>query len=138
VAVLTSTATCTAFRAADETTGEVINARVLTKRVGFLVALIRAMTTSVVAARWNDGDLGRLGEGAGPDGRTLPSKGWMALRRLGWGAGMPDGVYVSDRVRRAAEEAAARALWLAVHRHLLLQAILAVWPADPRRRTDAG
>jgi Putative transposase DNA-binding domain len=137
VAVLTSTATCTAFRAADETTGEVINARVLGKRVEFLAALTRAMSTSVVAAHWNDGDLGRLGDGVGPDGRTLPSKGWMALRRLGWGADMPDGVYVTDRVRRAAEEAAARALRLAVHHHEILKAILAAWPADPRRPTDA-
>ena len=137
MAVLTSTATCTAFRAVDEATGEVINARVLGKRVEFLAALTQAMSTSVVAAHWNDGDLGRLGDGVGPDGRTLPSKGWMALRRLGWGADMPDGVYVPDRVRRAAEEAAARALRSAVHRHQVLKAILAARPADPRRPTDA-
>jgi Putative transposase DNA-binding domain len=137
VAVLTSTATCTAFRAADETTGEAINARVLAKRVGFLAALTRTMSTSVVAAHWKDGDLGTLRDGAGPDGRTLPSKGWMALRRLGWGADMPEAVHVSDRVRRVAEEAAARALRSAVHRHEILKAILAAWPADPRRPTDA-
>jgi hypothetical protein len=137
VAVLTSTATCTAFRAADETTGEVINARVLAKRVGFLAALTRAISTAVVAARWNEADLVTLGSGVGPEGRALPSKGWMALRRLGWGTGMPEDVHVSDRVRRVAEEAAARALRSAVHRHQILKVILASWPDDPRQRTDA-
>jgi hypothetical protein len=108
VAVVTSTATCTAFRAVDETTGQVVTAHMLVERVGFLAALTQAMSTSVVAAHWNDGDLGRVGEGVGPDGRALPGKGWMALRRLGWHASAPEGVYASDRVRRAAEEAAAR------------------------------
>ena len=100
VAVVTSTATCTAFRAVDETTGEVGPTRVLVERVGFLAALAQAMTMSVVAARWNDGDLCRVGRGVGPDGRALPTKGWMALRRLGWHAAAPEGVYASDRVRR--------------------------------------
>jgi hypothetical protein len=137
VAVVTATATCTAFRAVEERTGEVVTSRLLVERVGFLAALTRAMSAAVVAARWNDGDLGRVGSGVGPDGRDLPSKGWMALRRLGWGAGMPEGVYVSDRVRRVAEEAAARVLRSAAHRQQILEAILAAWPADPRRRTDA-
>jgi len=137
VAVVTSTATCTAFRALDETTGEVGPTRVLVERVGFLAALAQAMTMSVVAARWNDGDLCRVGRGVGPDGRALPTKGWMALRRLGWHAAAPEGVYASDRVRRVTEEAAARVLRLAVHRRAVVQAILASWPADPRQRTDA-
>jgi hypothetical protein len=137
VAVLTSTATCAAFRAVERDTGELVPTRLLVKRVGFLAALIQAMTTAVIATRWNEGDLGRVGSGVGPDGRALPSKGWMALRRLGWGAGMPEGVYVSDRVRRVAEEAAARALRLAVHRQQILGAILAAWPADPRQPSDA-
>jgi hypothetical protein len=137
VVVLTATATCTAFRAVEQATGELVPTRLLVERVGFLAALTQAMSTSVVATHWNDGDLGRLGDGAGPDGRTLPSKGWMALRRLGWGSGMPEGVHVSDRVRRVAEEAAARALRSAVHRHEILKAILAVWPDDPRQGTDA-
>lgn len=128
VAVVTATATCTAFRAVEERTGGVVTSRVPVERVGFLAALTQAMSAAVVAARWNDGDLGRVGSGVGLDGRALPSKGWMALRRLGWGAGMPEGVYVSDRVRRVAEEAAARVLRLAVHRQQILEAILAAWP----------
>ena len=137
MAVVTATATCTAFRAVDERTGEVVIARVLIERVGSLAALTQAMSTSVVAAHWNDGDLGRVGSGVGPDGRALPAKGWMALRRLGWRAAVPEGGYAPDRVRRVAEEAAARVLRLAVHRRAVVQAILAAWPADTRRRTDA-
>jgi hypothetical protein len=137
VAVLTSTATCTAFRAVEQATGELVPTRLLTKRVGFLAALIQAMSTSVVTAHWNEADLVTIGSGIGPDGRALPAKGWMALRRLGWHATALEGVYVSDRVLRAAEEAAARALRLAVHRHQLLRAILGAWPDDPHQRTDA-
>jgi hypothetical protein len=137
VAVLTSTATCAAFRAVEQATGELVPTRLLVERVGFLAALTRVMSAAVVAARWNDGDLGRVGSGVGLDGRALPSKGWMALRRLGWGAGLPEGMYVPDRVRRVAEEAAARMVRSAVHRQQILGAILAAWPADPRRRTDA-
>ncbi|MFL6191626.1 MAG: zinc ribbon domain-containing protein [Actinomycetes bacterium] len=138
MAVVTATATCTAFRAVEEKTGEGVTSRVLVERVGFLAALTRAMSAAVVAAHWNDADLVTIGLAVGPDGRALPPNGWMALRRLGWGTGMPEGVYASDRVRRVAEEAAARALRSAAHRHQILGAILAAWPADPRRRTDAG
>jgi hypothetical protein len=59
------------------------------------------------------------------------------MRRLGWAAVAPPNVHVSDRVRRLAEEAAARALRLAAHRGVVVHAILATWPADPWRRTDA-
>jgi hypothetical protein len=135
--VLTSTATCAAFRAVEQATGELVHTRLLVERVGYLAALTRAMSAAVVAAHWNDADLVTIGSGVGPDGRGLPPNGWMALRRLGWGARMPGGVYVSDRVRRVAEEAAARVLRSAVHRQQILGAILAAWPADPPRRTDA-
>lgn len=46
-------------------------------------------------------------------------------------------VYVSDRVRRAGEEQAARALRLALHHRAVVGALLATWPADPSRRTRA-
>src|SRR6266511_2035874 len=110
VVTLTATATCTALRAVEETTGELAPARLLAERVGFLAALIQAMSTRVVATRWTDPALATLELGVWPDGRALPAKGWMALRRLGWAAGAPEGVHASDRVRRVAGEAAARAL----------------------------
>jgi hypothetical protein len=137
VAALTATATCTAFRAVAEATGELVPARLLAERVGFLAALTQELATAVVAARWNDRDLATLSLGIGPDGRNLPAKGWMALRRLGWAAAAPAGVQVSDRVRRVAEEVAARALRSAVHRSAVLHAILGSWPADPWRRSDS-
>lgn len=42
---------------------------------------------------------------------------------------------MSDRVRRAAEEQAARTLRLALHRRAVITAVLAAWPADSHRRT---
>jgi hypothetical protein len=80
--------------------------------------------------------LATLAGGVGPDGRDLAGNGWMALRRLGWGAVAPPGVAVSDRVRRIAEEEAARALRLACHRRGVIAALAATWPKDPFARTD--
>lgn len=137
MAELTATAPCTAFRAVEEATGEPVSARLLAERVDFLAALTQELATEVVVAHWNDDDLVRVGSRVGPDGRALPSKGWAAMRRLGWAAVAPADVHVSDRVRRLAEEAAARALRLAAHRGVVVHAILATWPVDPWRRTDA-
>jgi hypothetical protein len=136
MAALTATVTCTAFRAVEEATGEVVPGRLLVERVGFLAALTQRTTAAMVATRWNEADLATVGSGVGPDGRALPAKGWMALRRLGWASVAPEGVYLPDRVRRVAEEAAARALRLAVRRRAVVRAIVGSWPADPRRRTD--
>jgi hypothetical protein len=55
VAALTATATCTAFRAVQEATGELVPARLLAERVGFLATLTQELAMAVVAARWNDG-----------------------------------------------------------------------------------
>jgi len=51
------------------------------------------------------------------------------------GAVAPAGVVVNDRVRRIAEEEAARLLRAAVHRRAAVAALLATWPADPGART---
>ncbi|WP_319459638.1 zinc ribbon domain-containing protein [Micromonospora sp. RTP1Z1] len=110
--------------------------RVLAERVGWLADLVRGMADEVIVARWSDAHLAELAGGVGPDGRRLPGNGWMALRRLGWGAVPPAGVVVSDRVRRIAEEEAARVLRLACHRRGTVAALLATWPADPSARTD--
>ncbi|PWR13797.1 transposase [Micromonospora sicca] len=104
-------------------------------RVGWLADLVRGMADGVIVAHWSDADLAVFGGGVGADGRRLPSSGWMALRRLGWGAVAPAGVVVSDRVRRIAEEEAARALRLACHRRQVVAALLATWPDDPFART---
>jgi hypothetical protein len=108
----------------------------LAERVGWLAGLVGQMANRVIGERWSDADLAVLAGGVGADGRELPSKGWMALRRLGWVARPPVGVVVSDRVRRIAEEEAARALRAAAHRRAVVAALLATWPADPTARTS--
>lgn len=140
VARLMATATCTAFRGVVEGSGELVGQWMLWERVGFLAALCRELTGRLVASRWDETSLDVLAAGVDGRGEALPSKGWMAMRRLGWpskDAAPGEVVYVSDRVRRAAEEYAARTLRLAVHRRSLVAAVLATWPADPGRRTEA-
>ncbi|TMR93662.1 hypothetical protein [Nonomuraea basaltis] len=144
MAVMVATATCTGHRAVVEATGQVLTGPLLAERVAWLTALTRAMTAGIVAGRWNARDLDVLAAGVGVDGRVLPVKGWMAIRRLAWGcaAGIPGGgvsgggVYVSDRVRRCAEEQAARMLRAALHRRGVVAAILATWPQNPQRRSE--
>ncbi|WP_406079778.1 zinc ribbon domain-containing protein [Micromonospora sp. NBC_00858] len=139
---LTSTATCTAYRAVCGGTPDApgvrvpVAGRVFAERVGWLADLVRGMADQVIAVHWSDADLAVLAGGVGVDGRRLPASGWMALRRLGWGAVAAAGVVVSDRVRRIAEEEAARALRLGCHRRAVVAALLATWPADPFARTD--
>ncbi|TMR90339.1 transposase, partial [Nonomuraea basaltis] len=85
MAVMVAIATCTGYRAVLEATGEVVAGPVLVERVAWLAALAQAMTAGIVAERWNARDLDLLAAGVGVDGRVLPVKGWMAIRRLGWG-----------------------------------------------------
>ncbi|MDP4503327.1 zinc ribbon domain-containing protein [Nonomuraea turcica] len=158
MAVIVATATCSGYRAVLEATGQVVAGPVLAERVVWLAALTQTLTAGIVADRWNARDLDLLAAGVGPDGRVLPAKGWMAVRRLGWGCAAPvtggevtggevtggevtgtvagGGVYVSDRVRRCAEEQAARMLRAVLHRRGIVAAILATWPENPRRRSE--
>jgi hypothetical protein len=133
-----ATATCTAYSGVLEVTGERVGQRVLLERVGFLARLSQDLTGSLVASRWDEDFLDVLAAGLDARGEDLPSKGWMAWRRLEWTGGVtaPAGVYVSDRVRRGAQEYAARTLRLALHRRTIVAAILGTWPTDPRRRTE--
>ncbi|WP_329218456.1 hypothetical protein OG352_19230 [Streptomyces sp. NBC_01485] len=72
------------------------------------------------------------GEDAG--GRGLPSNAWMALRRLGWSCGPPEGVRVNDRIVRMAQEQAGRVLRSVKWRADLTVGVLTTWPADPAKR----
>ncbi|MDR6318918.1 hypothetical protein J3R03_003114 [Actinoplanes couchii] len=139
---LTATATCTAGAArvvsgTPEKPGlaQPVNRRMLVERAGFLTALVQRLAGGLLATAWAEQHLDQLASGVDAEGRRLPSKGWMALRRLGWTPLIPAGVRVPDRVRRAAGEETARALRLALHRRAVTTAIIATWPADPRRRT---
>ncbi|MGW3568771.1 zinc ribbon domain-containing protein [Streptomyces sp. NPDC000941] len=149
-----ATATCTAFGAVLEDGGHRVGQRLLYERVGFLGVLCRDLAAELVVSRWDEASLEVLAAGVDKRGESLPSKGWMALRRLGWntpapasapapapaegaGVGGAVGVYVSDRVRRAGQEQAARTLRLALYRRAVVMALLATWPADPSRRSGA-
>lgn len=136
---LMATAPCTAFGGVVEGSGERVGGRLLYQRVSFLAELCGGLTRQLVASRWDEDSLDLLAAGVDGQGESLPSKGWMALRRLGWAqaAAPAEGVYVSDRVRRASQEYAARTLRLALHRRALVAAILATWPGDPHRRSEA-
>lgn len=139
MAKLMATATCTAFSGVLEATGERVGQRALLERTGFLARLSQTLTDALVAARWDEASLDVLAAGLDEQSESLPSKGWMALRRLNWPRQVPSpaGVYVSDRVHRGAQEYAARTLRLALHRRTIVTAVLATWPADPGRRTEA-
>ncbi|GAA4622310.1 hypothetical protein GCM10023196_013970 [Actinoallomurus vinaceus] len=119
----------------DEKTGEVVTARVVAERVGWVADLVAGMATGLLAEYWNVDDVARLASGVDDAGRVLPSNAWMALRRLGWGVTAPEGVRVNDRIVRMAQEQAGRILRGAHHRAEMVAGILATWPADPDRRT---
>ncbi|MGW0822058.1 zinc ribbon domain-containing protein [Streptomyces sp. NPDC002845] len=135
-----SCASASAFRGLDTVTGEVLGAQALAERVGWLTSLVEALCAGVTSAHWNRSDLARLASGRDRSGARLPSNAWMAVRTLGWGAAVPEGLYVPDRVRRVAEEQAGRALRSAWWRSEITDAVLATWPtgpdADPMRRTE--
>jgi hypothetical protein len=65
----------------------------------------------------------------------LPRAAWMALRRLAWIPAVREGLKVSDRIVRMAQEQAGRSLRSAQWRAELTAAVLATWPADPDKRT---
>ncbi|KAK1185465.1 transposase [Streptomyces sp. NBS 14/10] len=91
----------------------------------------------MVQEHWNGADLAHLASGVDRSGTSLPSQGWMALRRLGWSVTVAEGVYVPDRVVRIVQEQAGRVLRSAWWRAEITAALLATWPADPARRTEA-
>jgi hypothetical protein len=59
------------------------------RRVGWLAALAQTMAAQVLTERWTGAALTDLASGKSGDGRPLPAKGWMAVRRLGWGCTTP-------------------------------------------------
>ncbi|MEU5726461.1 hypothetical protein ABZ783_32245, partial [Micromonospora sp. NPDC047738] len=95
------------------------------------------MVAALVGEHWNRVDVEVLAAGVDAGGRRLPSHAWMAVRRLGWTVAPPRGVRVNDRVVRMAQEQAGRALRSAAWRADVTAGVLAVWPADPRKRTPA-
>ena len=120
----------------DEKSGEVLTAAVLAERVGWCTGLTAGMTASLLGEHWNTADVTTLAAGVDAGGRKLPSNAWMALRRLGWTTAAPEGVKVNDRIVRAAQEQAGRALRSVKWRADVVAGILATWPVDPKKRTE--
>ncbi|MFF0081371.1 transposase [Streptomyces canus] len=126
-----------ALRGVDAVSGEQLDQAALVERAGRLTALVGSLASGVVREHWSGADLARLASGIDRSGTRLPSQGWMALRRLGWAVTIPQGVYVPDRVVRIAQEQAGRVLRSAWWRAEITTALLATWPAEPARRTEA-
>ncbi|WP_234393197.1 transposase [Streptomyces pactum] len=93
------------------------------------------MAANLLAAHWNATDVNALASGVDGEGRAMPSKAWMALRRLGWTVAPAEGLRVSDRIVRMAQEQAGRTLRAVKWRADLTTGVLQTWPAEPGRRT---
>ncbi|MCF0081623.1 transposase [Streptomyces lomondensis] len=119
----------------EEKTGQVLTAAVLAKRVGWAADLVSGMAAELLAEHWNAADVDALASGVDAGGRALPSKAWMALRRLGWTAAPPGGLRVNDRIVRMAQEQAGRLLRSVKWRADVTTAVLKTWPAEPGKRT---
>ncbi|MER7842301.1 zinc ribbon domain-containing protein, partial [Streptomyces sp. NPDC096040] len=132
-----SAACARAMSGVDTVSGEYLSEAVLVERAGWLTGLVTGLADAVVREHWNHGDLARLASGRDGAGAGLPARAWMALRRLGWSAPVPAGRYLPDRVVRVVQEQAGRVLRSVWWRAQITAAVLATWPADPERRTEA-
>ena len=100
--------------------GTVVASALLTERLGYLAAIVRAASETRLAAVW---DAHRVGEITAP----AASHAWVAMG-LAYGRGdwPPAGLHASDRVRRMADELAGRTLRSAARQIRILTAILPV------------
>ncbi|MEU6455202.1 zinc ribbon domain-containing protein [Streptomyces sp. NPDC047065] len=119
----------------DEKTGELLTATVLAERVDWCIGLATSMVSLLLGEHWNATDVDTLNAGVDAGGRKLPSNAWMALRRLGWTVDAP--AKVNDRIVRAAQEQAGRALRSVKWRADVVAGVLATWPAGPKKRTES-
>ncbi|MBB5784256.1 zinc ribbon domain-containing protein [Nonomuraea jabiensis] len=119
----------------EDKTGEAVSPGALAMRVGWCAELVSGMAARLLAEHWNGADVALLAGGVDASGRRLPSKAWMALRRLGWTTSAPAEVTVNDRIVRMAQEQAGRLLRGAQWRAELTAAVVTTWPTDARRRT---
>ncbi|MGW3374314.1 zinc ribbon domain-containing protein [Streptomyces hydrogenans] len=93
------------------------------------------MAGVLLSEHGNAADVDALALGVDAGGRGLPSKAWMALRRLGWTVAPTEGVKVNDRIVRMAQEQAGRVLRSVKWRADVTAGVLATWSASPGRRT---
>ncbi|MFC9845901.1 zinc ribbon domain-containing protein [Streptomyces sp. NPDC060223] len=119
----------------EERTGQFLPTGLLVERVGWAADLVSGMAAALLAEHWNTFDVDVLAAGEDAGGRRLPSKAWMALRRLGWTVGPCEDIRVNDRIVRMAQESAGRTLRSVKWRADVTDGVLATWPSDPAKRT---
>ena len=127
-----------ALRGVDVVSGEQLGEAALVERAGWLTALVGSLAAGVVQEHWNGPDSGPARLRYRPVGRVAAVAGVDGVAASGLGGDVPEGVYVPDRVVRIAQEQAGRVLRSAWWRAGITGALLATWPADPARRTEAG
>ena len=111
--------------------GVKVSARELLERATWLSDIASDISQRILTQRWNPETFTMLETGVDAGGVKLASKGYVALRSLGWREPSPTGLYVPDRVFRCAEEHAMRLLRSAQHRSRATHIIVTSWPARP-------
>ena len=133
---LTSTATCRAGTGVEETTGALLNAAAVSRRVSWALDLLTESGQGMLTQLYTPTSLAELGAGVDAAGVALPSNAYMAGRRLLWAAAIPARTYLPDRFRRVVEETVVRRLRQAVRTDTVIAALLSTWPVNPVRRSD--
>ena len=133
---LTSTATCRAGAGVEETTGAVLSAATVSRRVGWALDLLTESGQAMLTQLYTPTSLAKLGAGVDAAGAALPSNAHAAGRRLLWSAPIPARTYLPDRFRRVVEETVVRRLRQAVWTDAVITALLSTWPVNPARRSD--
>src|SRR5574340_292630 len=86
-----------AHRAVDEATGEAIGLEEVDHRVRWLLDLVTAAGSDLLARLWHPATFDVLAAGQDRQDRTLPVQGHVAAVRLGWVPGYPDGLVSTYR-----------------------------------------
>jgi len=133
---LTSTATCRAGTGVEETTGALLTAATVSRRVGWALDLLTESGQDMLARIYTPTSLAELAAGVDATGVALPSNAYMVGRRLLWAAPIPARTYLPDRFRRVVEETVVRRLRQAVWTDTVITALLSTWPVNPARRSD--
>src|SRR5574340_1010063 len=84
----------------DEATGEALGLDDVDRRMGWLLDLVTAAGSEMLARLWHPATFDVLAAGRDRQDRKVPVQGHVAAVRLGWVPGYPDGVYVPSRVTR--------------------------------------
>ncbi|MFD9667057.1 zinc ribbon domain-containing protein [Rhodococcus sp. NPDC059968] len=131
--------TTRAHVAVDDATGEPIGLDDVDTRVGWLLDLIAAAGTELVARLWQPVTFDVLAAGRDHQDRRLPAEGHVAAARLGWNPTYPHGVYVPSRVTRVVTAQVMATLRTVAYRDAAITALSARFdPATGRLTTPTA